>query len=116
MENTRRLRGGGTLQHQRVVRLWKHYVKRQSIFARSLADSQRNDEKAKSCRVNRRQCNTGDTVGADMRKHSGQLPDCKNKINIKKSTNSGISDIKLKRTDTTLDLSQKAVKRKKKAC
>ena len=34
-------------------------------------------------RINWRQCNTSDTVGADMRKHSGQLPRCKNKINIR---------------------------------
>jgi hypothetical protein len=33
-----------------------------------------------------------------MRKHSGQRPRCKNKINIKKSTYGESSDIKMKRT------------------
>jgi hypothetical protein len=48
-------------------------------FPHSLAYSQKNNEK--KYRVNRRQCNTGDTVGTDMRKRSGQSPECKNKIN-----------------------------------
>ena len=35
-------------------------------------------------RINRRQCNTGDTVGIDMRERSGQHPESfKNKINIR---------------------------------
>jgi hypothetical protein len=59
-------------------------------------------------RVNRRQCNTGDTVGADMRKRSGQPPKPKIRL-INDDPYRTISDIKLKRTDTTLDLSQKAV-------
>jgi hypothetical protein len=49
------------------------------VFLHPLAYSQMND--GKKGRVNRRQCNTGDTVGTDMRKRSGQFPECKNKIN-----------------------------------
>jgi len=40
-------------------------------------------ETMKEGRVNWRQCNTSDTVGTNMRKHSGQLPGDKNKINIR---------------------------------
>jgi len=37
----------------------------------------------KGVRIKWRQCNTSDTVGTDMRKHSGRLPYCKNKINMR---------------------------------
>jgi len=37
----------------------------------------------KEVRINWRQYNTSDTVGTDMREHSGQLPSFKNKINIR---------------------------------
>jgi hypothetical protein len=59
---------------------------------------------------------TGDSAipmtqwASNMCKHRGRFPICKNKINIRIHI-SGISDIKLKRTDTTLDLSQKAVQK-----
>ncbi len=48
------------------------------------SSSSRNKAKGsmkKGLRVSQRQCNTGDTVGDDMRKRSGRLPGCKNKYN-----------------------------------
>jgi hypothetical protein len=65
------------------------------------------DEKL-DIRVIPRQCNKGDTVGQRVRKHRGvDGPDSKKKNNLEYSR-SYVSEIKLKRTDTTLDLSQKA--------
>ena len=59
----------------------------------------------KRIRVNWRQCNTSDTVERDMSKPSGPSPGDKNKYNQCASRRK-LSEIKLKRTDTTLDLSQ----------
>jgi hypothetical protein len=64
-------------------------------------------------RVARRQCNTGDTVGGIMCKHRGNHPKPKIRI-ITIGLLRDLSEIKLKRTDTTLDLSQKAKRAKEK--
>jgi len=61
----------------------------------------------KEVRVDWRQCNTSDTVPSIMRKHSGLTTFDKNSI-ILECSRRNVSEIKLKRTDTTLDLSQKA--------
>jgi len=61
----------------------------------------------KRVRVSWRQCNTSDTVRKDMSKPSGPSSSFKNKYNLE-CHRSDVSEIKLKRTDTTLDLSQKA--------
>jgi len=64
-------------------------------------------------RVSPRQCNTGDTVPGYMSKPSGIPTRSKNKNNLE-CDRSRVSEIKLKRTDTTLDLSQKAKRAKEK--
>jgi hypothetical protein len=61
--------------------------------------------KRMSGRVTRRQCNTENTVEEDTGKPGGLLPRDKNKYNLCVDR-SQLSEIKLKRTDTTLDLSQ----------
>ena len=58
-------------------------------------------------RVISRQCDTSDTVLSSMRKHRGNRTRCKNKNNLEWVLGP-VSEIKLKRTDTTLDLSQMA--------
>ncbi len=58
-------------------------------------------------RVISRQCDTRDTVSSGMRKHRGHRTRCKNKNNLEWVLGP-VSEIKLKRTDTTLDLSQMA--------
>ena len=58
----------------------------------------------KSGRINWRQCNTSDTVIHIMSKPSGCRSRCKNKYNQCRRRGA-VSEIKLKRTDTTLDLS-----------
>ena len=50
---------------------------------------------------------------SDMSKLSGQRTKLKNKYNLE-CLRRDVSEIKLKRTDTTLDLSQKAKRAKKK--
>jgi hypothetical protein len=59
----------------------------------------------KRVRVAEKKCNTPNTVEGSMSKPRGNQPRDKNKIN-QSSFNRRISEIKLKRTDTTLDLSQ----------
>ena len=61
----------------------------------------------KMVRVSWRQCNTSDTVPCDIGKPSGHRTSAKNKNNLE-CHRSDVSEIKLKRTDTTLDLSQLA--------
>ncbi|KAM6480912.1 hypothetical protein HDV62DRAFT_364411 [Trichoderma sp. SZMC 28011] len=61
-------------------------------------------------RITRKQCNTRDTVGRRTHAQAQRetLP-VKPKIRVIKKVSLGdVSEIKLKRTDTTLDLSQKA--------
>jgi len=69
----------------------------------------RSDEKG---RVSLRQCDTSDTVPVRMSKLSGPRTRGKNKNNLE-CGRSHVSEIKLKRTDTTLDLSQKAKRAEK---
>ena len=75
----------------------------------------RNSQKAKALmkndvvRVSWRQCNTSDTVPMDVSKPSGPRTGFKNKNNLE-CHRSDVSEIKLKRTDTTLDLSHRALK------
>ncbi|KAJ5762383.1 uncharacterized protein N7511_005765, partial [Penicillium nucicola] len=52
-----------------------------------------------------KKCKPDDTVQRDMRKHRGQVAGSKNENNQSVSKRK-LSEIKLKRTDTTLDLSQ----------
>ena len=61
----------------------------------------------RTIRVISRQCDTSDTVSSGMRKHRGHRTRCKNKNNLEWVLGP-VSEIKLKRTDTTLDLSQMA--------
>jgi len=61
--------------------------------------------KKKCVRIDWRQCNTSDTVEASICKQRGKPPGGKNKNNLDAKRIS-LSEIKLKRTDTTLDLSQ----------
>ena len=61
----------------------------------------------KCCRVNRRQCKTGDTVQSSVYKYRGWTASDKNKYNRDNGLDRLLA-IKLERTDTTLDLSQKA--------
>jgi hypothetical protein len=63
------------------------------------------------CCVARRECDTGNTVRPGMSKPSDQEAGFKNKNNLECSRRN-VSEIKLKRTDTTLDLSQKAKRAK----
>ena len=63
------------------------------------------DKDENKLRVNWRQCNTSDTVGPSIAsKRQGPRAN-KNKINRKNRFRRTVSEIKLKRTDTTLDLS-----------
>jgi hypothetical protein len=59
----------------------------------------------KKVRVTDRQCNNRNTMVRDIGKPSGPQPGKKNKYNQCVSRRR-LSEIKLKRTDTTLDLSQ----------
>jgi hypothetical protein len=59
----------------------------------------------KEVRINSRQCDMSDTVISIMSKPRGQRSRDKNKYNQCDSRRN-LSEIKLKRTDTTLDLSQ----------
>lgn len=59
----------------------------------------------KGSRVDRRQCDTCDTVRESIGKPRGNLAEDKNKYNQCDILRC-LSEIKLKRTDTTLDLSQ----------
>jgi hypothetical protein len=65
-------------------------------------------------RVTRRQCNTGDTVGRVVCKHRGHAARGPKIRIITIGLSRDLSEIKLKRTDTTLDLSQKAKRAKEK--
>lgn len=86
------------------------HVRPFGLISRTLDDSSSHFRQARICnekifRVNWRQCNTSDTVVEDMSKPRGPQPGEKNKYNQCDSRRN-LSEIKLKRTDTTLDLSQ----------
>ncbi|RPA96343.1 hypothetical protein L873DRAFT_1811467, partial [Choiromyces venosus 120613-1] len=70
-----------------------------------LANSQKVETKS-IFRINRRQSNTGDTVGIKHSKLEARSPgQTKIRIIEKNRLRRAVSEIKLKRTDTTLDLS-----------